>query len=161
MYCSYCAAVLVPGQAACPKCGRAMEAAAAGGSRPSSVRVATILLLVSEALVFLMFASLTASPGMISRLPGLFLLRTFGFFVIAIVLIVCLWQRQGWARIAMALFVLWGVANLAISIMWTSRSVGIAPSFLVAGLADVLRLCALYLLFKPESNAWYRKSAGL
>ena len=154
MYCSYCAGVLDPTQPVCPKCGRPVEAAPAPAP-PAVVNdkersLAVILLLISSGISLLSFGVLFRVPGLLTRFPASF------FF--GLVFVIGIWQRQAWARIATVLLLVWGIANLLISIPRIGGSVAFAPSLFVPILVDVLRVCAVYLLFKPESNAWYRKT---
>jgi hypothetical protein len=158
MYCSYCAGVLEPGQTICPRCGRQVGATPALVSeRPSSVRLAAILLLISWGLGLLSFAILFQSASLITHLPVYYFARTAGFSVLGIVLIVCIWLRQAWARIGMVLFVGWGILTLLIAIQRVPGSstamAGLAFPLLVAA----LRLGGIYFLFKPDSNAWFSK----
>jgi hypothetical protein len=170
MYCSYCAGVLDPSQAVCPKCGRAVEAApvavpvavpmiaaaAPAGERPSSVRLAALLLLIALGISMLSVAGYVLRPGVYSRLPASYIARTIGFLGLEIVLLVCIWQRQAWARIGLALALVWAIGNLSITILRIGGSVAFASTFLVSILVAGLRVWALYLLFRPESNGWYR-----
>jgi hypothetical protein len=169
MYCSYCAGVLDPSQAVCPKCGRPVPAATAPvavpiiataaptGERPSIVRVAALLLLIALGMSMLSVAGYMLRPGVFSRLPASYFARSIGFQVLEIVLLVCIWQRQAWARIGLALALVWAIGNLLITILRVGGSVAFASTFLVSILVAGLRVWALYLLFKPESNRWYRK----
>jgi hypothetical protein len=158
MYCSYCAGVLDPSQAVCPKCGRpvpaAPVAAAAPNERPSSVNLAALLLLIALGLSLLSTASIFLNPRMYNHLPVSFFARTIGFLVLEIVLLVCIWQRQAWARIALVL--VWGIGNLLMSILRIGASFAFV-SLAVPILVDGLRVGAVYLLFRPNSNAWYGK----
>jgi len=158
MYCSYCAGVLDPSQAVCPKCGRPapVAAVAAPDERPSSVRLAALLLVIALGISLLSTTSLLLNPGLIGRLPAWFYARTIGFLVLEIVLLVCIWQRQGWARIGLALVLVWGIGSLMMSMLRMGASYPFVNLF-VPILVDGLRIGAVYLLFKPASNAWYRK----
>ena len=155
MYCSYCAGVLDPGQTICPRCGRQAGATALVNERPSSVRLAAILLLIAWGLGLLSFGILFQSASLTSRLPAFYFLRTAGFSVLGFMLIVCIWMRQAWARIGMVLFAGWGILNLLITIQRIpgSAMAGLAMPLLVAA----LRLGGIYFLFRPDSNAWFRK----
>jgi hypothetical protein len=154
-YCSYCAGVLDPGQPVCPKCGRPVEAAPAPAppavvnERPKSVRLAVILLLISSGISLLSFGVLFRVPSLLTRFPASF------FF--GLVFVIGIWQRQAWARIATVLLLVWGIANLLISILRIGGSVAFASSLFVPLLVNGLRVWAVYLLFKPESNTWLRK----
>src|SRR6202035_1105843 len=99
MYCSYCAAVLEPNQQLCPRCGRP-TGTPTGDARPSAVSAGIMLLGVSWVI------------GLLSLAPSLFriglrfsFLQTIFFTFVWLALIVALWQRQGWARIAVVLLI--------------------------------------------------------
>ena len=165
MYCSYCAGVLDPSQTVCPKCGRPVPvsapaatpiAAASPNERPSSVSLAALLLVIALGISLLSTASILVNPSLISRLPASFYARTIGFLVLEIVLLVCIWQRQSWARIGLALVVVWGIGNLMMSMLRMGASYPFWNLF-VPILLDGMRVWAVYLLFRPASNAWYRK----
>ncbi len=157
MYCSYCAATLETGQAMCPRCGRE-TGAVAGEERPGSVRVAALLLLIAWGIGLLSLSGLFVQPGLIARLPAYFFARTIALAILWIVLTILIWNRQGWARIGMALVLVWGIGNLTVQPAPHSiGSVAIAISLAVPVVVDGLRICAVYLLTKPESNQWYRK----
>jgi len=155
-YCSYCAAVLDAGQPVCSRCGRpaptapapaTMPAQVVVGTRSSNVRIATILLLIS--CVISLFS--LAGTFLMGRLPAVFLFRTVGLWVVWVVLTILVWQRQSWARIAIALLIAWSVANLLISILRVGTSVGLLFSLGLTVVIVGLRVCAVYLLFKKDS----------
>ena len=158
MYCSYCAGVLDPTQPYCPKCGRPVPtaAAAATNERPSSVNLAALLLALALGISLLSTAGIFFTPSLISRLPAMFYATTIGFLILEIVLLICIWQRQGWARIALALVLVWGIGNLMMSMLRMGASYPFW-TLLTPILVDGLRVGAVYLLFRPASNAWYRK----
>jgi uncharacterized paraquat-inducible protein A len=142
----------------CPRCGRQVGATPAlVNERPSSVRLAAILLLISWGLGLLSFSILFQSASLTARLPAFYFLRTAGFSVIGIVLIVCIWLRQVWARIAMVLFVGWGILTLLIAMQRISGSAMAMAGLAVPLLVAALRLGGIYFLFKPDSNAWFSK----
>jgi hypothetical protein len=70
--------------------------------------------------------------------------------------LVCIWQRQAWARIALILVLVWGIGNLMMGMLRIGASYPFMNLF-VPILVDGLRVGAVYLLFRPASNAWYRK----
>jgi hypothetical protein len=169
MYCSYCAGLLDPSQSVCPKCGRPVPAAApvvaappvtavaaAPNERPQSVSLAALLLVIALGFSVMSTASILLNPSLISRLPASFYARTIGFLVLGIVLLVCIWQRQAWARIALILVLVWGIGNLLVSMLRIGSSYPFMNLF-VPILVDGLRVAAVYLLFRPASNAWFRK----
>jgi hypothetical protein len=156
-YCSYCAAALDASQPVCARCGRPVATApapisAVADARPTSVRLAGVLLLISCLIGLLSLASIFLT----ARMPALFLMRSVGFWVLWIVLTILVWQRQGWARIVILLFIAWSVGNLLISMLRIGAS-GILFTLVFALLVDALRGYAAYLLFKPESNAWFKQ----
>jgi hypothetical protein len=70
-----------------------------------------------------------------------------------ILLVIGLWQRQGWARFAILLLIVWGLGTL----IFTMIRVGVLWTFAIPLAIAALRLCAVYLFFRPESNAWFKK----
>jgi hypothetical protein len=158
-YCSYCAAVLDPTQNVCSRCGRPLPTAAPAvvEGRPSSVRLAGILLLISCVISLLSLAGTLLTSGMVFRMPAQFLVRPIAFGILWIVLTILVWQRQGWARIAILLILAWSIANLLISMLRIGGALTLAFSLAFALLVDALRAGAAYLLFKPDSNTWYKK----
>ena len=154
-YCSYCAAVLDPGVAICARCGHAAPVASAPvpvavNGRPSAVTVASALLLISCLISLMSLATLFITP---SRIPGVFLARSIGLSVLWVALTILVWQRQSWARIAILLLLAWSLVNL----MLTGLRIRAAIFVLVVPLLiDALRIGAAFLLFKPESNAWFK-----
>ncbi len=161
-YCSYCAAALDPAQAMCTRCGRAVAAEPAPvpvpvvNKMPSSVQLGTGLLVASLVISLFSLAGLLMMAGM-GRLPVAFFLRTLGLWILEIVLIVCIWQRQAWARIAIALLLAWSICNLMLTVLRVGGSIGLISNLVVPFLVDAARLCAVYLLFRPTSNAWFKK----
>jgi hypothetical protein len=164
MYCSYCAAVLDPNFSACPQCGRAVESPAppqaipisvAGRSRPSSVRVAVVLLLIPLLLTPLSIVMIMSRSRAGIGLPGFYLIQTAVLAILWIACIAFIWQRQNWARIGVLLITLWSAANIMYSLM----RIGASGAVILPLVAIALRLGALYLLFKPESRAWFYSRA--
>jgi hypothetical protein len=156
-YCPHCAAVLDPNLAMCAQCGQLVNAApppapAVLDARPESVRLAIILLLISWAMPLLLLARAATIYGFRFGIMA----QSLAVAVVGIALIAFLWQRQNWARIAVLVLILWVVGNLAMNML---RLVGAhitwgwAPSIATG----ILRICAAYLLFRPESNAWFKK----
>lgn len=73
-----------------------------------------------------------------------------------IVFILFLWQRQSWARIAIVVLIAFVVLNLSFSILRYGGAIyGWRWTILIA--EEIMRVCAAYLLFRPESNAWFKK----
>ena len=162
-YCPNCAAVLDPTQKFCARCGQPstifvstappLQAAAEG--RPSSVKIGTGLALLAMVIGLFSYYRLVLNPTMYSRLPFSFFLRFFGFLGVDIVLIICLWKRQAWARIGLALIIAWAIYNLTTGfIRYGSRD---PISYAFPHFLELLRIAGLVFLFKPESNAWYKR----
>jgi len=159
-YCSFCAAVLDPGTTICARCGHAAPVApipvaappiAVVDARPSAVTLASVLLLVSCLISLTSLASILIMP---SRIPALFVARTIGLWILWVVLTILVWQRQSWARFAILLLLAWSLVNL----MLTGLRFTVAIfALIVPLLIDVLRIGAAVLLFKPDSNAWFKK----
>jgi len=109
------------------------------------------LLLITWVISLLSFSGTLLSVGLTSRLPTFFLLRSFGLLLLWIVLIGCVWKRQGWARIGILLLLIWGVANL----LMRMQHVVAGSAIVIPVVLDVMRAYAVFVLFKPESNAWF------
>lgn len=153
-YCSYCAGVMEPGQTQCPRCGRGTSApiAVAPTGRPSSVTIAAALLVVAFLLSILALASFLFTPNAVSRLSPLYWFRTFGFWIAWIVLIALFWQRQSWTRIAIAALIAWNIGNLALGLSRVSPFALMMP-ILIA----IIRVAAVFVMFKSDSNKWFKK----
>jgi hypothetical protein len=140
----------------CPRCGRETGAVAGAESRPGSVRVAAILLLIAWGIGLLSLSGLFVQPGLIARLPEYFFVRTFALAILWLVLTILIWNRQGWTRIGIVLVLVWSIGTLLLNLLRIHGSMTLAISFAVPVVVDGLRICAVYLLSKPESNQWYR-----
>jgi len=163
-YCSYCAAVLDPTQTMCARCGHAAPIAPIPpaapipvavpvivDARPSAVTVASALLLLSCLISLMSLASMLIMP---SRIPSVFLARSGGLWILWVVLTILVWQRQSWARIAILVLLAWSLVNLMLTGLRLSAAIF---ALLVPLLIDALRIGAAFLLFKQESNAWFKK----
>jgi|ERR1700722_4836241 hypothetical protein len=165
MYCPNCAAVLDPSQKFCSRCGQPSGVEpgvaptpapfTASEKCPSSVQIAIILLsitcaisLVSTANIFLVHHA-AASP--------VFLTRSIGLTLLLILLVIALWQRQGWARIAILVLIVWGLGTLMFSVIRFAASSIAVWTFAIPLAIAAMRLGAVYLMFRPESNAWFKK----
>jgi hypothetical protein len=150
-YCSSCAAVLDPSQKFCSRCGQSYAAAPVPSQqRPTSVQLAVALLLITCAISLVSLANVFLIHH--AAASAIFLTRSIGLTILMILLVIALWQRQGWARIAIVLLIVWGIGNLAVSMIRVA-----APwPFAIPIAIDALRLCAVYLFFRPESNAWFK-----
>jgi hypothetical protein len=163
-YCPNCAAVFDPTQKFCARCGQATSAAPIPpavpipaaipimvDARPSAVTVASALLLISCLVSLTSLASILIMP---SRIPGIFLARSIGLWILWVVLTILVWQRQSWARIAILLLLAWSLVNLMLTGLRFSAAIF---ALLVPLLIDALRIGAAILLFKQESNTWFKK----
>jgi hypothetical protein len=156
-YCPHCAAVLDPNLAMCASCGQLVNDApppppAVVAAQPQSVRLAIILLLISWAIPLFLLARAVMTYGFRFGIMA----QSLAVAVVGIALIAFLWQRQNWARIAMLVLILWVVGNLAANMLRLAgahMTWGWAPSIATG----ILRICAAYLLLRPESNAWFKK----
>ncbi len=151
MYCSYCAAVLEPNQALCPRCGRSTGTPTAD-ARPPTVLAAVLLLLISWIVGLMSFAAILFRIGL-----RFSFIQTIFFSIVWLALIVALWQRQGWARIAVVLLIAWSLVNLAITFIRITGINGPMWGMSIAAGENILRIVAVVLLFGPQSNAWFKK----
>jgi hypothetical protein len=156
-YCSFCAAPLEANQTMCNRCGRSPEAVASAG-RPGSVTTAGILLTVAFVLGILSLGGLLLRPGIIPLLPMTYWIRTIGVSALWIVVLLCYWQRQGWARIGIVLLTLWAVGNLMLALTRNLSLAALSFSLAFALLLAILRIGAVVLMFTPASNAWFKRS---
>jgi hypothetical protein len=162
-YCSYCAAVLDVGQPFCARCGRPVAGVApavappAVEARPSGVRLATILLFIAWGVNFLSLAGFLLNPSVFTRMSVLIPLRMVGFSLLWMVLPICVWARQNWARFAVVVFLVWAIGNLAFTLLRYAGSSAISLTLAIPLLTDAIRVWAAVLLFKPESTAWFKK----
>jgi len=129
----------------------------AGGSEksPASVRIAIALFLISCAI------SIVSVVNIVLTYPRAatpqFLTRSIGFDILWILFVVGLWQRQNWARFALLVFIAWGLGTLALNIMRVASSSGAVFAFAIPLSMAALRLVAAYLMFRPDSNAWFKR----
>jgi hypothetical protein len=155
-YCSHCAAVLETGKSACARCGReVLDAALAQitfSAPPTSVRTAVGLLLISWIIPLLLLIRDSITYGGHIGIMA----QTAVFSLLWIVFILFLWQRQGWARIAIVALVVFAVGNIALSTLRIGSAL-LGWRWALALGEDFLRICAVYFLFRPESNAWFKK----
>jgi hypothetical protein len=73
-----------------------------------------------------------------------------------VVFILFLWQRQSWARIAIVLMIALVVLNLSFSILRFGGAI-FGWRWIIIIAEQLLRICAAFLLFRPESNGWFKK----
>jgi hypothetical protein len=163
-YCSYCAAALEVGQPVCSRCGRPAPVAApvaaapptTSAERPSSIRLAVILLLISCVVSVL---SLAVSLFQISGSVGFaatFLMRSVVILILWIVFSIALWHRQNWARFGVLALVVYTVGNVVTTaVRFPASAMNISFVMILVMLA--IRLGAVILMFKTESSAWLKK----
>jgi xanthosine utilization system XapX-like protein len=83
-----------------------------------------------------------------------------GFFTILwLALIVALWQRQDWARIALVVLIAWSLINLAITFIRIAGMNGPMWGLSIAVGENILRIIAALLVFRPQSNAWFKSAS--
>jgi len=122
--------------------------------RPSSVKTAVVLLVVALAIGLLADLALLST----SRLPSTFFLRALMYLALDVALIVGVWKRQAWARIVLAVLLIWVIGNLSVTLIRYAGSLSFAWSLGVTVLCEVLRAIAIFLLFRADSNAWFKKA---
>lgn len=161
MYCSYCAGVLEANQPVCSRCGRPVPGAAspvataapvAVGAMPSSVRTAIGLLLISWAValgsIATLFVNFGARVGFITSVAAA---------LVWLLLILCIWQRQNWARIGILVLVVWVTGNVALVFLRHGDVLLVNSGLALALVEGAMRIYATYLLFRPDSTAWFKK----
>jgi hypothetical protein len=162
-YCPNCAAVLDPAQKFCSRCGQSSSVApiavapaipATSDASPTSVRLAIVILTISLAISIFSVANFFLKYHRAAT--SQYLVRSIGFDVLWILFMIGLWQRQSWARFGVLALTAWGLGSMAISMMRIASSLALF-AFAVPILVAALHLFAAYLVFRPESNAWFRK----
>jgi hypothetical protein len=131
---------------------------ASTGAPPPSVKTAVLLLVVSIGISLLASAALMVRLGVQSYLSAPFFLRLLFFLALDVTFAVGVWKRQGWARILVAVLLLWAVGNLSVSLIRYAGSAANVSNFAFPVIGEVLRLIAVVLLFRAESNAWFKKA---
>ncbi|HTB15165.1 MAG TPA: hypothetical protein VK752_26520 [Bryobacteraceae bacterium] len=126
---------------------------APSGRMPSSVQIAIVLLLVTCAISLFSTATVYFTHR-VAAMP-MYLTRSLGLNLLMILFIAGLWQRQGWARIVILLYIAWTIGTMALS-MTRVRSDAVLWAFAVPVAILLVRLCAGFLLFRPQSNTWFR-----
>jgi hypothetical protein len=122
--------------------------------RPSNVKIAVGLLVVALGIGLLGDLALLST----SRLPSTFFLRAVMYIALDVALIAGVWKRQAWARIVLAVLLIWVIGNLSVSLIRYGGSLSFAWSLGVTVLCEVLRAIAIFLLFRADSNAWFKKA---
>jgi len=93
----------------------------------------------------------------ISRLSNSpFFLMTPLLLAVWVVLIFMTLQGKNWARIGVAILIAWSAITLLTSLRFLGRPGLHYGTFGLPWLTFALRIYAGYLLFKPESTAWFR-----
>jgi hypothetical protein len=166
-YCANCAAVLDPAQRFCSSCGQPSGTPAVvvsmpappitGDRRPSSVAIAIAILLLTSVFNLMSTANIFLTYRYRALATPVFLMRTVGLTILLILFIVGLWQRQGWARYMVLLFLVWGIGTLGYNVIRTGGNLAMF-AFAIPIAVALLRVFAIYLLFRPESNAWFNRA---
>lgn len=165
-YCPNCAALLDPAQKFCSRCGQpsavasvaapiAVPQSVAGDQSPVSVRIAIAIFLISCAVGIVSVINIVLNYPRAAT--PTYLTRSIGFDILWILFVLGLWQRQNWARFAILVFIAWGLGTLGLSMMRVVSSGGAAFGFAIPLSMAAARLVAAYLMFRPESNAWFKK----
>ncbi len=123
--------------------------------RPSSVTIGIVLL------VLCCLVSIFSIVSILYNYPRAatpeFLTRSVGLDVLWILLIIGLWQRQGWARFAILALSIWSLGTLLYSIIRVTSSGGAIFAFAIPMAITAMHFGALFLLFRPDSNAWFKR----
>lgn len=77
--------------------------------------------------------------------------------ILWVVFTICALQRQNWARIGIAILMLWS-ATLVMSTFLILSHGGRLASLALPWIGFFVRLAACYLLFTPASNAWFNSA---
>jgi high-affinity K+ transport system ATPase subunit B len=153
-----------PGTTSCPNCGEALpilrgpvpDAAAIQGP-PAAVRNAIKLLWVAVGIGLLTLAFSLISIA--DRLPSTprFLAPIALRMLLWVLAIIFAGQRSNPARIVIFLLVAYSAFTLLIRLRLSIPHAN--PGALIAILELALRLYAVYLLLRPESNDWFARKA--
>lgn len=163
-YCSYCAAAIDQSQVFCPRCGRPVPvapspAAAGSDARPWSVSIAVMLLalcwVVGMLVIAVSMAMYPARAGVPVPVPILFLTAVLS--LLWITCMICLWQRQGWARFVVVALILWNLGSLALTLTRLSGTNLVMWTFATPAMEAIVRIVAAAMLLQPQSNAWFKK----
>jgi hypothetical protein len=82
--------------------------------------------------------------------------QSFAISLLWIVFILFLWQRQNWARFAIVALIAILVMNISFSILRFGGAV-YSWRWAIIIAEEILRVYAAYLLFRPESNVWFKR----
>ena len=163
MFCPACATAVEPGLAACPSCGEPLPVIRAVvpaviESPPAAVRTAIKLLWVAVGIgLFTLAISLITVASRLPSVP-LFLAPILLLTVVWVLAVVFTARRSNMARILVFLLVAYSAFNLLIR--FRLFVVQANPGALIAFLELGLRIYAVYLLLRPESNQWFAAKAG-
>lgn len=157
MFCPACATAVEPGLAACPSCGEPLPVrgavSTAIGSAPAVVRTAIKLLWTAVGIgLFTLTVSLITVAGRVPSLP-LFLAPILLVTVVWVLAILFIARRSNISRILVFLLVAYSAFTLLIRLRLFIVQAN--PGALVALLELGLRIYAVYLLLRPESNQWF------
>lgn len=163
-YCSYCAAAIDPSQVFCPRCGRPVPvapspvaAAVSSETRPVSVSIAVLLLAICWVVGMLVFAVSMAMYPARAGVPVLVLFLTAVLSLLWITCMICLWQRQGWARFVVVALILWNLGSIALTLTRLSGTNLVMWSLATPAMEAIVRVVAAVMLFQPQSSAWFKK----
>ena len=173
MYCQYCATPIDAAQRFCPTCGMQAPAqpqpapppmpvqpgyapsAVAPAPRPPSVSQGIGLVGASIAVGVVSMVISLASIGSraVTVLPS-FLLGIV-LTILWIVFIMMAYQGKSWARVGMLILMVFSLTLVYSTIMVLQRGYPMT-GLALPWIAFLLRLAGVYLLFTPQSGAWYR-----
>ncbi len=163
MFCPHCASLIEPTQQFCPTCGRPVaaqsppvpqSAAVASSARPDSVSQAATLLFVSVGLSLLgtLYSFFFVGFNRLLSAPTFFL--TPFLVILWVVFTIFILQRKNWARIGIAILLLWSATLVMSTVLILSHGARFS-SLALPWIVFLLRIAACYLLFTPASNAWF------
>jgi hypothetical protein len=151
-FCPNCGTATVAGQTACAACGRAVSAP---GTRPTSVVIATGILALTMAFSSFGLAVTFVRMGVARMMAYPMLWISPLLLALLVVAVVSIWTRHGWGRILLLLILAWSFSALVSTLLKVGLVAGPTPLLLLA-----LRLVAVWLLFRKESNEWFGSRIG-
>ncbi|HLJ45682.1 MAG TPA: hypothetical protein VKU01_06730 [Bryobacteraceae bacterium] len=129
----------------------------AATARPPKVTLAVTLLIVAFAIGIVTLTFGWMRVGVMRMLSNPTAWVTPFAIILWLILIPMAMQGKNWARIGIVVLVLWSAVTLGISTIMLSRYPTIRfTSLFVPWITFLMRIYAGYLLFTPESNAWFR-----
>jgi len=173
MYCPHCATPLDASQRFCPTCGKESPvptqppppplpvqpgyapSAVAPAPRPDSIRQGVGLVGASIAVGVVSMVVSLASVGSraMSVIPN-FLLGLV-LTILWIVFLIMAYQGKSWARVGMAVLMVFSLTLVFSTFMFLQRGFPMT-GLALPWIAFLLRVAGVYLLFTPQSSAWYR-----